>query len=589
MISVAVKIETACGTCRMPMPVNTLAGRVSCPTCGRPTSIANDLWQALLREPLYNGQRLLPKEVRRSSAGKLSVAYIRRAPSCQGCETEIPAASIGEVLDQAMLRCDRCAVQTWVRAVPTDMAGALPNITHLVGEAPTRLAGAPAPQAEPATFPCPQCGSPIAFDGVSRACMCRFCGASVHVPDEFVYRGQRKVVAHWYLCFHPSVTVCAPAAQAVAAGLFDWEELPEAAVDAEGNLYCAATQSRWFFDENGRLQQKIDHMLWSLDPSLSIRWLQRDRPEPVRFLGCVKDMLVVLGAGSSPPLRLSSTTGNPVEDADFAAPSIELAEIEHRLLACSPDGSLLFQKDGKLRRVAPGGAELPVWPNSAPRNEADDEPPYSLNSIADCPVTVPSSLTGMHFGPDSSLYLQEANMVARFDATGRKVYCVELGSNSADRRSLLLGADLDGRVYVIRSDRLVQVGAAGGQNVVLLAERDALPRARMTIAACPDGSFWLFGEKGLAWKFAPGGRLLFASEKEPRPKNPTVDEVVQQHVESTMEMLKVRGQAEVENMQRVEREVTRRENVRESRIFAVSWTLGLVFIVALVIAIKFRC
>ncbi|MGK3995178.1 hypothetical protein [Sorangium sp. So ce1024] len=581
MISVAVKVETTCGTCRMPMPVNTLAGRVSCPTCGRPTSIGVDVWQALLRDPLYNGPRLLPKEVRRGSAAKLSVAYIRRAPSCQGCEKEIPDASIGEVLDQAMLRCDRCAVQTWVRAVPTELARALPNITHLVGEAPDRLAGAPALQAEPATFPCPQCGSPIAFDGVSRTCTCRFCGASVHVPDEFVYRGRRKVVAHWYLCFHPSVTVRAPAAQAVAAGLFDWEELPEAAVDAEGNLYCAATQSRWFFDENGRLQQKIDHVLWSLDPSLSIRWIHRDRPEPVRFLGIAKDTLVVLGAADSPPLRLSSMTGNPVEDAGFAAPSIELAEVEHHLLACYPDGSLVFEKNGRLRRVAPSGAEMPVWPNSAQRREVDDEPPWSLNSLADCPVTVPSSLTGMHCGPDGSLYLQEANMIARFDATGRKVYCVELGNNAADRRSRLLGANLAGSLYVIRSDRLVEVGAAGAQNVVLLAERDALPRARMTIAACPDGSFWLFGETGLAWKLAPDGRLLFASEKEPRPKKLTRDEVVQQHVVTTMEMLKVRAQAEVENMQRVYREVERRENARESRISAISWALGLVLFVAL--------
>ncbi|WP_437736761.1 hypothetical protein [Sorangium sp. So ce1335] len=404
----------------------------------------------------------------------------------------------------------------------------------------------------------------------------------MHVPDEFIYRGRRKVVAHWYLCFHPSVAVCAPAAQAVAAGLFDWEELPEAAVDAEGNLYCAATQSRWLFDENGRLREKIDHVLWSLDPSLSIRWLQRDRPEPVRFLGCVKDTLVVVGAGSSPPLRLTSTTGNPVEDAGFAAPSIDLAEIEHRHLACYPDGSLLFEKNGKLRRVAQSGAEMPVWPHSAPRNEVDDEPPWSLNSLADWPVTVPSSLTAMHCGPDGSLYLQEANMVARFDATGRKVYCVELGRNSADRRALLLGADPAGNVYVIRSDRLVQVGAGGGQSVVLLVERDALPRARMNIAACPDGSFWLFGEKGLAWKLAPGGRLLFASEKEPRPKIPTRDEVVQQHVDTTTEMLKVRAQAEVENMHRVYGELERQKRQREGRANIVSWIFMLVFFCALV-------
>ncbi|MGK4005894.1 hypothetical protein WMF31_24925 [Sorangium sp. So ce1036] len=582
MISVAVKVETACGACRMPMPVNTLAREARCPSCGRSTGLGDDLWKALLRDPLYNGPRLLANEVRRSSAGKLSAAYTRRGPRCQGCDKEIPVERIQEVREQAMLRCERCAVQTWVRAVPAELAGALPNVTHLVGEEPDRLAGAAPPPAEAATFPCPQCGSPIAFDGVSRACTCRFCNASVHVPDEFVYRGQRRVVAHWYLCFHPSVTASAPAAQAVSAGLFDWDGMPVAVVDAEGNLYCAATQSRWYHDEHGRLQEKIDHVLWSMDPSLNIRWLQRDRAEPARLLCCLKDRLLVIGAAAgSPPLWLSSGTGTPVENAGAVMPSIEIARLEPGHLTCDRDGSLLLEKDGKLRRIAPDGTERPVWAHRDPRGDAGDGYAWGLSSLADCPVNVPSMLTGIYCGPDGSLYLLDSDKLARFDASGRKVYCEDLDARSADRGEGLIGADLQGNALVLRRDRLVRVSAAGGQGAILVAERDALPHEKMRVAVCPDGSFWLFGEKGLAWKLGHGGRLVFASEKEPRPKKPTVDEVVQQRVEIGMEMVKVRAQAELENLQRICGEMERQEKARERRANLIAWIFGIVFFVVL--------
>ncbi|AUX22455.1 uncharacterized protein SOCEGT47_029580 [Sorangium cellulosum] len=528
MISVAVKVETECGTCRLPMPVNTLAREVSCASCGRPTEIGGDLWQALLRDPLYNGPRLLANEARRSSAGKLTAAYLRRGPSCQGCQKEIPLAAIQEVREQAMLRCDRCARQTWVRAVPAPLAGALANITHLVGEDPDPLAGAPAPETEAATFPCPHCGSPAVFDGVNRASTCRFCGASVHVPDDFVYRGRRRVAAHWYLCFHPSITLDAPASQAVAAGLFDWEGLPVAAVDAEGNLYCAATQVHWCYDESGDVRERRDHVLWSVDPSLNIRWIHRDRPEAVRLLFCLKDALVVVGEGSS--LRwLSSSTGTPIDGPRGAAPRINVELPAYAPLTCYPDGSLLFHRDDRLRRIAPNGEEIPVWGGSGdPGNEADDDPISDWEDVPDCPVRLPGFVDGLYRGYDDSLYVVSPLSVctfARFDAHGRKICSVKLPERPPMEEPHILGADLHGNAYVLLYGLVARIGAAGDLSIVLQAERDALPGSKMRIAVCPDGSFWLFGEEGLAWKFESGGRLLFASEKEPRPKKVTKDEL----------------------------------------------------------------
>ncbi|XXX80613.1 hypothetical protein WMF30_17810 [Sorangium sp. So ce134] len=443
-----------------------------------------------------------------------------------------------EVRDQAMLRCDSCAEQTWVRRVPAELAGALPNITHLVGEDPDPLVMAQANAPEAATFPCPQCGSPVAFDGVNRAYTCRFCSASVHVPDEFVYRGRRKLAADWFLCFHPSVVDSAPAAQAVAAGLFDWEDTPMAAVDAEGNVHCAARQSHWYFDENNDVKEKNDNVLWSMDPSLNIRWLRRDRSEAVRFMCCVGDRLLLIGDGSPSPLWLCSRTGTHVETRRAAAPMNDLDLPDDGPLACDPDGSLLICKDSRLRRIASDGLEIAMWKDGAPRNDSDEDPSWDWDEPTDRPVKISGSVDVLHCGPDGSLYMLSElrrGVLARFHASGQKIYRVELPAEAPGGERGVLGADLRGDAYVLRRDRLVRVSATGAQSVVLQADRDALPRSRMTIVVCHDGSFWLFGEEGLAWKFDPRGELLFASEKEPRPRKPTQSELIERKANAAAE------------------------------------------------------
>ncbi|MGK3981861.1 hypothetical protein WME99_02435 [Sorangium sp. So ce136] len=529
MISVAVKVETECGTCRMPMPVNTLAREVGCPSCGRPTAIGGDLWQALLRDPVYDGPKMLRNEGRRSSASKLSAAYTRRSPCCQGCEKEIPVASIVEVREQAMFRCEQCARQTWVRTVPIELAAALPNITHLVGEDPDPLATAQADAAEASTFPCPQCGSPIAFDGVNRAYTCRFCTASVHVPDDFVYRGRRKLAADWFLVFHPSIAADTPAAQAIAAGLFDWDSPPDAAVDADGNLYCAAGQVHWIPGQD-EAKEKQDNVLWSIDPSLNIRWLQRGGPKAVRLVLSPKGMVLVTHRDRTSRTWLSAATGRPV-DGPLAAPqTIDSELLECDELACDHDGSLLVLKDGGLRRVAPNGTELVVWP-AGPPGAGEHYVGLRPVDMPDRAVRMHTGSTRAHCGPDGSIYFLYSREIARFDAGGRKIYGVELVSGDVDALYRILGADLLGNAYVLCADRLLRITGKGAQSVVLATKRDRLPQPDMSLAVCYDGSFWLFGKNGAAWKFRSDGALLFANDNEKRLKKPTRGQVLRSALE----------------------------------------------------------
>ena len=562
MVSVAIEVQAECGTCRLPMPVNTLGPEVSCPSCGRSTAIRDDVWRALLREPTYDGPRMLLNEGRRSSVGELSLSYTRLTPSCNGCKQEIPIVSILEVKDQAMLRCDRCAARTWVRTVPASLAGALPNITHLVGEDPDPLAGAPAPPAEVATFPCPQCGSPVPFDGVTRTLTCRFCSASVHVPDDFVYRGKRRVVAPWFLCFHPSVGHSAPAGQAIAAGLFDWVDPPIAVVDAEGNLYCAATQSRWVSVKDGLPREEVDHLLWSVDPSLNVRWIQRDLPRAGHLALSPKDRLLVIGRGKSNSAWFSSSTG-----ARIALSISDRLACED--LTCDREGYLLVLANQALRRISPEGSEVPPWPGGASRSK----PSMTVREFHDRPVAMNTeACMRVHCGPDGSIYLMDLYEIARFDADGRKIYAVKLPSEAADLRYRALGADLLGNAYVLRSKKLIALSPTGEERVLLESKRDALPRSEMSIAVCRDGSFWLFGRSGLAWKFDPGGALLFASEKEPRPKKPTAQEVIQRETEARM----ARAMAEHRGMQELADEREDIESERRRRI-------GLLMVMGLVV------
>jgi hypothetical protein len=512
------------------MPVNTLAPEVSCPSCGRPTAVSNDVWRSILRDPTYDGPRMLPKETRKTSGGKLSLSYKRLGPCCQGCKQEIPVASILEVNDQAMLRCDRCATQTWVRSVPASLAGALPNITHLVGEDPDPRAGAPASPAEAATFPCPQCGSPVPFDGMTRALTCRFCSASVHVPDDFIYRGKRRIVAPWFLCFHPSVTDDAPAPQAIAAGLFDWEEVAQGVIDAEGNLYCACIQVHWFLDRLSRVEQKKEFVLWSADPALNVRWVRRDlhydMDEELRLVFSPPGDILIADRRHPSQLRLSCTDGSTVAEVSGSKPEVVRGPSLYEDLTCDRDGSVLMLKEQRLLRFDPSGRETSVWSGGASGDEYSD-----LTEARDYPVKLDTCSTRIHVGFDGSVYFYSFAL-SRYETDGRRAYCIELPFYVNNEYSSI-GGDTRGFVYILGSETVLRYSPSGASEVILERQRDGLPKDAMNIAVAPDGSFWLFGAEGLAWKLASDSALLFASGSERRPKKPTESELYRQTEEAS--------------------------------------------------------
>ncbi|KYF74191.1 hypothetical protein BE11_15590 [Sorangium cellulosum] len=175
------------------------------------------------------------------------------------------------------------------------------------------------------------------------------------------------------------------------------------------------------------------------------------------------------------------------------------------------------------------------------------------------------------------LYDSTCGMLARFDADGRKIYCVELPDEAPSRRNRAIGADLHGNAYVLRHSQLLRVDAAGKQNVLLHSYRDALPQLTTSIAVCPDGAFWLFGVMGFAWKFDPGGKLLYASKEEPGTGGGRVDAETAARIEQIEQLraLSLRRSEDVVKSAKEERD-------RQDRI-------GCVFGVVLLIAVLLFC
>lgn len=525
MVSLAIELKTTCDTCDLPMPVNTLAPEVSCASCGRPTTVGTVVWTALFRMPLYDGPRMLASETRKSTAGKLQATYARISPQCWGCQKEIPLESVQEVTGQAFLPCDRCGKCTWVRAVPTDLAAVLPGITHLIGEDPEPLSSGPAPAPELAVFPCPQCGSPLPFDGATRALTCRYCGAHAHVPDDFVYRGRSRIAKRWFLCFDPSVPDAAPLPRAVAAGLFDWEGPAQGVVDTEGNVYCACIQVHWFLTGGSRVDERRDFVLWSVDPALNVRWVRRDlryeMGEDLRVSFSPPGELLITDRRCTSHLRLSCADGSTVAEIGGPKPATLEGLALYEDLTCDRDGSVLMLKEGRLLRLDPSGKEIPTWLKGASGEEGN-----RLLELQDYPVQLDTSATQIHVAFDGSVYLCNHDLI-RYESDGRKSYCVDLPLFPEPKFSTL-GGDGRGFAYIMGEDVVLRFSPSGASETVLKRERGGLPQKEMNLAVAPEGSFWLFGAEGLAWKFAPDGAVLFASGSEQRPQKITAKDLHRQ-------------------------------------------------------------
>jgi hypothetical protein len=241
-------------------------------------------------------------------------------------------------------------------------------------------------------------------------------------------------------------------------------------------------------------------------------------------------------------------------------------------------------KEGRLLRLDRNGKEIPTWSEG---KGATGDGHDRLSELHDHPIQLETLHTQIHVGFDGSVYLVQGEL-SRYEADGRKAYCVELPF-SADHRYNVLGADGRGCAYVLSEDVVLRSSPSGACEAILKRELGGLPIYEMNLAVAPDGSFWLFGTGGLVRKLAPDGTVLFASGHVQQPPTMTYQELYPQiqetfaraHIPTEAE-LRTQSEAILKAQTDQIAQIMAQEQKRERRDSNISLLVGLIVLIACV-------
>ncbi|MBI5502987.1 MAG: hypothetical protein HY907_22270 [Deltaproteobacteria bacterium] len=183
--SIVLELVVRCERCLAPVPVPTVCSSATCERCGSVQALPDALWTgvfppsdsvAILRRLGRGGVEYKPHDERVSRA-----VWIRRAPFCPGCGTELDEARIQSRLGAGQLPCPACGRKLAVRAADELCRALQPDALAVVSQL---AEDEPATHRTPVIPSCPTCGAPLLADGRSRSVACRKCGAASVLPDE---------------------------------------------------------------------------------------------------------------------------------------------------------------------------------------------------------------------------------------------------------------------------------------------------------------------------------------------------------------------------------------------------------------------
>ncbi|MFV8753236.1 hypothetical protein ACNOYE_22030 [Nannocystaceae bacterium ST9] len=213
--TLTVTMTVRCEHCSAPVPINGPLRRAHCRNCQREFPIArlhDEL--ALASEGM---QRLgSPYVVRWASAAE---------PQCRKCEKVVPIAELDSI-GSTTIACPACGTGLPSYAAPEWLRAKLPAIRRVFGGDP-ELAGElalelPSTELAPIAMACPQCSGGLSITAADdRVVVCRYCTASVFLPDELWRR------------LHPAKTMLAWTVSYSGERLVTAEALAEAEAEAE--------------------------------------------------------------------------------------------------------------------------------------------------------------------------------------------------------------------------------------------------------------------------------------------------------------------------------------------------------------------
>jgi hypothetical protein len=466
MIGLALQVRLQCGSCGGPLPLNALVEQVLCPACQAPRSLDPDAWRTILEDAIKEAPQLAPEEGRSSTIfgplGQVELTYGHQHPRCPSCKTELPVEDIDVLVARGWARCVGCGRRHALRRPPAVLAGQLPPGALLAFEDEDQIAGlgsgvqTPA-AAKPVVFPCPQCAAALPIDGQARTVNCTFCHADVYLPDDLWLRLHPvRTVERWYAWFDEATV------------LLQWDDLYDAAIDRQGNLYCA-----------GELASG-GTALWSLEPTLRTRWSTAvELDDGARLTLTPNGFLLVGNPRQHALLVLACADGTIAGKVGGTTPNV-LDYEDAQDLCGDTDGTILVLTGDEIRRYSPDGARLESWQNTARRS--DEAPP--LESLRERPPQVQTDATHVAPGWDGFTYLWDATHLVKLSRWGQIVWRVKLPFSInprpwavANGGMLLLGDSVFGR--------LAPDGRFQALRPIVGGEKH--------LAVAPDGTAWLLG------------------------------------------------------------------------------------------------
>jgi hypothetical protein len=525
----------SCTRCSENVPVNAIAPSARCPKCSSTVAIPRETWLALLEPAVLDGPVAEPGKNNtapvRTAAGAFVRTYVRKDAACARCNGALPLPRALEHASRGWCICVECGDRVSVRAIPPDVR--IGGVTHVIGE---DLGGAATAASAGETIQCPRCGSGVAADGSSRAVLCRHCQAQVVIPDAIWARLRPYAASRTFFLWHEAKEV-APAMH------LDWDDLHDAVVDRNGNLYFIGA----FTDES--FYEKVD--VWSTDAQLRLRWSRKDIGlkggsfEETSLVFAPSGHLIVWKERRHGAIVLSCNDGSTVANIGGTEPPGSTA---HHLdlefctdLACAPDGTLLGLLHDRVLRWTSDGRPIETWPPKKglfgekrqklrplfkPGSRPDDrdmvkaeaEYPDSLENLGNRPIEMQTDYTHCGYGVDATLVLQRSEHVAKLDPNGDVLWKVTLPERSNDYGRPCI--DGWGNVHLIRwlaSDThgVYRISAdAKDQRLLVDGTRVGTPvAAERILVVALDCTIYVLGGRGRVRVFGPDGAARFISPK----------------------------------------------------------------------------
>jgi hypothetical protein len=499
MIAIRLVLESRCPSCSRDVPIERFDEAFACPDCGTAIAIGADDWGVLLHHA--TGFVENTTRSRGLSIGERSyrLEYTREWPPCAEC---------GAFVDPDSLVCKGCGLTAASRRAPDVLTRHIAGARWLLHEG------------RPGGWYLAYDESIDDYDG----------------PDTNAFDTEETTT---------SVVGQAPP--------FRWQGLSDVVVDHEGNLYAAGGD-----DRPGKRHYFI---VWSLDANFEPRWIVEnlafDMDTTRLCLDKKSQRLIVWSRKKVQAVVLSTRDGGLRDQLGWREPeSATFAYLETRNLhelEGDFDGTLLGLVNNRVVRWNANGLGLPTWasrvpllsmllpdPPTAPlyktvgtkRKKVVGKPTHP--SLVEQPEAAFAAQTRLTCGWDQRTYMVISDLrqgaVACYERTGKRRWHVPLGEIGEPMPGRRVGADAEGRCYVLITRRkdlsrhVYRISPDGKDVAVFLRDwrEDGPLGTEERLVVGPDGRVAMVDSLGRARLYGADGAQIRATNRSERARQEAI-------------------------------------------------------------------